>query len=155
VPRAAAWRLRLDGIALDRAGRKCYPIEFKRKRDQRRTYEERATEVAEKQYESLLAGLQAVGGQRGWRIQQIIFVGGMCGSVGEDVFNQNMKLLEVVESKWNVIRQRLARRLLEEHDKVLRSYFAQIYGGESQGVEGQGPEGKGPGREHLGLNVYA
>ena len=43
-----------------------------------------------------------------------------------------MKLLEVVESKWSVIRQKLARRLLEEHDKVLRSYFAQIYGGESQ-----------------------
>ena len=32
----------------------------------------------------------------------------------------DMKLLEVVESKWSVIRQRLARRLLpvEEHDKV-------------------------------------
>ena len=149
------WRRRLDGIALDRTGRKCYPIEFKRKRDQRRTYEEQATEVAEKQYESLLTGLQAVGKQRGWEIKQIIFVGGTCGSVGEDVFNQNMKLLEVVESKWSAIRQKLARRLLEEHDKVLRSYFAQIYGGESQVGGRQGPEGKGPGREHLGLNVYA
>ena len=66
-----------------------------------------------------------------------------------------MKLLEVVESKWSTIRQKLARRLLEEHDKVLRSYFAQIYGGESQGGGRQGPGGKGPGREHLGLNVYA
>ena len=103
----------------------------------------------------MLAGLQAVGEQRGWEIKQIVFVGGTCGSVGEDVFNQNMKLLEVVESRWSTIRQRLARRLLEEHDKVLRSYFAQIYGGESQGGGGQGPGGKGPGREHLGLNVYA
>ena len=149
------WRRRLDGIALDREGKKCYPIEFKRKRDQRRSYEEEATKVADKQYESLLMGLQAVGEQRGWKIKQIIFVGGTCGSVGEDVFNQNMKLLEVVESKWSTIRQKLARRLLEEHDKVLRSYFAQIYGGESQGGGRQGPGGKGPGREHLGLNVYA
>ena len=149
------WRRRLDGIALDEKGKKCYPIEFKRKRDQRLSYEEEATKVAERQYESLLAGLQAVGEQRGWEIKQIVFVGGTCGSVGEDVFNQNMKLLEVVESRWSTIRQRLARRLLEEHDKVLRSYFAQIYGGESQGGGGQGPGGKGPGREHLGLNVYA
>ena len=149
------WRRRLDGIALDKEGKKCYPIEFKRKRDQRLSYEEEATKVAERQYESLLTGLQAVGEQRGWEIKQIVFVGGTCGSVGEDVFNQNMKLLEVVESRWSTIRQRLARRLLEEHDKVLRSYFAQIYGGESQGGGGQGPGGKGPGREHLGLNVYA
>ena len=36
-----------------------------------------------------------------------------------------MKALGVLESKWNPIRQKIVRRLLEEQDKVLRSYFAQ------------------------------
>jgi len=36
-----------------------------------------------------------------------------------------MKALGVLESKWNQIRQKLVRLLLEEQDKVLRSYFAQ------------------------------
>jgi hypothetical protein len=40
-------------------------------------------------------------------------------------FNKNMKALGVLESKWNPIRQKLVRLLLEEQDKVLRSYFAQ------------------------------
>ena len=34
-----------------------------------------------------------------------------------------MKTLGVLESKWDPIRQKLVRRLLEEQDKVLRSYF--------------------------------
>ena len=41
-----------------------------------------------------------------------------------------MKALGVLESKWNPIRQKLVRRLLEEQDKVLRSYFAQKGGRE-------------------------
>ena len=36
-----------------------------------------------------------------------------------------MKALGAIESKWDHIRKKLARRLLEEQDKVLRSYFAQ------------------------------
>ena len=32
-----------------------------------------------------------------------------------------MKALGVLESKWDLIRQKLVRRLLEEQDKVLRS----------------------------------
>ena len=35
-----------------------------------------------------------------------------------------MKALGVLESKWNPIRQKLVRRLLEEQDKVLRSFCA-------------------------------
>ena len=54
-----------------------------------------------------------------------MFVGGACGSVHVESFNKNMKELGVLESKWNPIRQKLVRRLLEEQDKVLRSYFAQ------------------------------
>jgi len=54
-----------------------------------------------------------------------VVVGGTCGSVHVESFNKNMKAFGVLESKWDPIRQKLVRRLLEEQDKVLRSYFAQ------------------------------
>ena len=61
-----------------------------------------------------------------------------------------MKALEVLESKWNPIRQKLVRRLLEEQDKVLRSYFAQ-----KGGTRGQREEGThGKGREHVKWDMY-
>jgi hypothetical protein len=40
--------------------------------------------------------------------------GGTCGSVHVESFNKNMKALGVFESKWDPIRQKLVRRLLEE-----------------------------------------
>jgi len=70
---------------------------------------------------SLLTGLQAVGQVKGWKVQQIVFVGWTCGSVHVESFNKNMKALGVLESKWDPIRQKLVRRLLEEQDKILRS----------------------------------
>jgi hypothetical protein len=39
----------------------------------------------------------------------------------------------VLESKWDPIQKKLVRRLLEEQDKVLRSYFAQKGGTRSKG----------------------
>jgi hypothetical protein len=56
------------------------------------------------------------------------------------VFNKNMKALGVLESKWDLIRQKLVRRLLEEQDKVLRSYFAQKGG--ARGQKGKGVTAK-------------
>ena len=70
----------------------------------------------------MLTGLQAVGQVKGWKVQQLVFVGGTCGSVQVESFNKNMKALGVLESKWDLIRQKLVRRLLEEQDKVLRAY---------------------------------
>ena len=43
------------------------------------------TVVAQKQYTSLLMGLQAIGQTlQGWKVQQPVFVGGTCGSKRED-----------------------------------------------------------------------
>ena len=70
---------------------------------------ERAAAAAQDQYKSLLAGLQAVGRVNGWQAQQIVFVGGTCGSVHVESFNKNMKALGVLESKWVPIRQKLVR----------------------------------------------
>ena len=149
------WRRKLDGIALDIVGKKCYLIEFKRTRDRRHSYEERAMKVARQQYKSLLSGLQAVGQQKGWKVEQLVFVGGTCGSGNVETFNQNLKLLEVPEGKWSRLRQRMARRLLEEQDTVLRAYFAQKYD-KTPTCGGGGCNAAGPkGLAHLSRDVYA
>ena len=94
---------------------------------------ERATAVAQEQYKSLLTGLQAVGQVKGWKVQQVVFVGGTCESTHVESFNRNVKALGVLESKWDPIRKKLVRRLLEEQDNVLRSHFAQKGGTRSKG----------------------
>jgi hypothetical protein len=95
---------------------------------------------------SLLTGLQAVGQVKGLaEIQQIVFVGGTCGSIHVESFNRNMKALGVLESKWDPNRKNLVRRLLEEQDKVLRSYFTQKGGTQSKG----GDRGNCKVREHV------
>ena len=128
-------------------------VEFKRTR--RPSYEARATEAARKQHESLIGGLRPIGEQRGWEVEQLVFVGGTCGSVSVESFNQNLKLLEVPEGKWNRFRQRMARRLLEGQDTELRAYFAQKYG-KTTACGGEESRAAGSrGLDHLGLDVYA
>ena len=75
------WRRRLDGIGLDTINKELLAIEFKRTRDARSNYVEKAMAVAQEQCTSLLTGLQAVGQVKGWKVQQLVFVGGTCGSV--------------------------------------------------------------------------
>jgi hypothetical protein len=118
------WRRRRGGSGLDTAIKEFLAIEFKLTQDARNNYVESATAAAQEQYKNLLAGLQAVGQVRGWKIQQILFVGGTCGSIHVESFNRDMKAFGVLESKWDPIRKKLVRCLLEEQDKVLRSYFA-------------------------------
>jgi hypothetical protein len=144
------WRRRLDGIGLDTVNREFLAIEFKRTQDARSNYVEKAITVAQEQCTSLLTGLQAVGQVKGWKVQQLVFVGGTCGSVHVESFNKNMKSLGVLESKWDLIRQKLVRHLLEEQDKVLRAYFAQK--GEARSQRGEGIQGKG--REHVKWDMY-
>jgi hypothetical protein len=142
---------KLDGIGLDMIKKELLTIEFKRTRDARSNYVEKTIAVAQEQYTSLLTGLQEVGQVKGWKVQQLVFVGGTCGSVHVESFNENMKALGVLESKWDLVRQKPVRRLLEEQDKVLRAYFAQKGGARSQ--RGTGIQGKG--REHVKWDMYA
>jgi hypothetical protein len=82
-----------------------------------------------------MVGLQVVCQVKGWKVQQIVFVGGTCGSIHVESFNRNMKSLGVLESKWDPIHKKLVRRLLEEQDKVIQSYFAQKGGTRSKGED--------------------
>ncbi len=145
---------------MDAINKELLAIEFKRTQDARSNYVEKAIAVAQEEYTSLLTGLHAVGQIKGWKVQQLVFVGGTCGSVHVESFNKNMKSLGVVESKWDLIRQKLVRRILEEQDKVLRSYFAQKGGARSddsfylflqkQQTKGGGDSGQGSGTCQVG-----
>ena len=127
-------RRRLDGIGFDTATKEFLAIEFKRTQDARNNYVESATAVTQEQFKSLLAGLQAVGQVQGFKVQQIVFVGGTCGSIHVESFNRNMKALGVLESKWDPIRKKLVRRLLEEQTSC--------YGPTSHKREGRGARGR-------------
>jgi hypothetical protein len=56
---------------------------------------------------------EAEGENKGWTIKLTIFVGGTCGSVHTQTFNNNLKELGVVESKRNSIRKGLVHELLK------------------------------------------
>jgi hypothetical protein len=68
----------------------------------------------------------------GWKIKLIIFVGGTSGSVHAQTLNDNLKELQVIESKRNAIRKGLVYELLNAQDTVLCSYFAQRSGERSE-----------------------
>ena len=87
-------------------------------------YREEATDKATNQYASLMHGLQ---GASKWTVHRVILVGDVCGSVRTETFNKNLELLGViiVESKWNEVRRQHVFKLMEEQDRVLRSFFAQ------------------------------
>jgi hypothetical protein len=67
------------------------------------------------------------------------------------IIQQKHESLGVLESKWDPIRKKLVRRLLEEQDKVLRSYFAQKGGTRSKGEDRSNCKG----REHIQWDIYA
>ena len=148
----AIWARKLDGAAIDKEKKILYVLEFKRTTDQREEYEEGARVRAEKQYEDLVQGLLRVGRKQnqGWTAKQITFVGGTCGSVNVTSFEENLKELQVLESKWGKMRADLARKLLEEQDTVFRRYYETKWG---NGDGGAGRASAG-GREHVGRDVY-
>jgi hypothetical protein len=73
----------------------------------------------------------AEGENGGWKIKLIIFVGGTSGSNHAQTRNDNLKELQVIESKRNAIRKGLVYELLHAQGMVLCSYFAQRSGGNS------------------------
>ena len=80
-----------------------YVLEFKRTSDQRRDYRENGESRARVQHDVLIRSLEKVAGEteregERWKVKLIVFVGGACGSVHVQTFNNNLKELGVVES---------------------------------------------------------
>jgi hypothetical protein len=85
------------------------------------------------QHDVLIRSLEKVAGEteregERWKVKLIVFVGGACGSVHVQTFNNNLKELGVVESKRAAIRKGLVHELLYTQDTVLCSYFLQREG---------------------------
>ena len=140
-------------MVLDKEAKVCYVLEFKRVLERRWGDQEKGRQRASQQHGNLVRGLSKALEGSAWRVTLIVFVGGMCGSVEEKAFNANMELLAgVIESERNTIRKRHVWKLLEEQDRVLRSYYAQREGFDrgSQGTQRQTELG----REHVGHGVY-
>jgi hypothetical protein len=100
-------RRRLDGVGVDTVTKEFLAIELKKKQDVRSNYVEKATAAAQEQYKSLLMGIQTVCLVKVRKVQQVVFVGGTCGSVHVESFNSNMKTLGFLETKWDPIRRKL------------------------------------------------
>ena len=131
-------RRRPDSIAVEWSNKVIYILEFKRTSDQRQDYRERGEARAWAQHDVLVKSLEKVAGEAvgengGWKIKLIVFVGGTCGSVHAQTFNNNLMELGVVESKRNTVRKGLVPELLNAQDTVLCSYFAQRSGEQSEG----------------------
>ena len=146
------WDKRPDGMVLDKENKVCYVMEFKRAFERYGGAQEKTRQKAERQHDNLVRGLNKALERGEWRAALVIFVGGMCGSAEENVFNANMELLGVIESERNAIRKRHVWKLLEEQDRVLRSYYAQRDGFDKGGQGTQGQTGLG--REHVGHGIY-
>jgi len=102
-------RRRPDSVVVDWTNKILFVLEFKRTSDQRRDYRELGEPRARAQYNILIRSLEKVAGEAegengGWQIKLIIFVGGTSGSVNVQIFNDNLKEPQVLESKRNAIR---------------------------------------------------
>jgi hypothetical protein len=132
---------RPDSMAIDWNNKMVYVLEFKRTSDQRKDYREKGEARARAQHDVLIRSLEKVAGEtesedERWKVKLIVFVGGTCGSVHVQSFNDNLKELGVIESKRGAIRKGLVHELLYAQDTVLCSYFAQREGA-TNGDEGQ------------------
>jgi hypothetical protein len=126
-------RRRPDSVVVDWTNKILLVLEFKRTSDQRRDYRERGESRARAQHDILIRSLEKVAGDAegengGWKIKLIIFVGGTNRSVNVQIFNDNLKELQVLESKRNAIRKGLVYELLNAQVTVPCSYFAQRSG---------------------------
>ena len=101
-----------------------FVLEFKRTSDQRPDYREQGESRAMAQHDLLTRSLEKVAGdaegENGeWKIKLIMFVGATSGSLQVQTLNDNLKELQVIESKGNAIRKGLVCELLTAKDTVL------------------------------------
>ena len=125
-----------DGVAIDMKKKIFTIIEYKRRSETWPDYRERGEETAREQYATVRAALQTAGEANGWTVKQVNFIMGT-RSIEVSSWDKGMQELGVSKDIADRLRSKHMRRLLEEHEYVLQSYWAQRFG------EGQGGERKG------------
>ena len=120
-------RRRLDGVVIDQDEKKITIIEVKRTSDRKEDYWERADMRATEQYAALEQGLTECLEGTGWGLQRVNIVVGT-KSVNVEKWNDAMAKLAMPKATWDGVRGRMMRVLLEEHDTILKSFWAQKLG---------------------------
>ena len=120
-------RKRIDGVAVDRRKKRIFLLEFKRTSDATDDYRYLTEKRATAQYESITSGLQLAATQNGWEVTQLNFVAGN-RSVNVEKWEENFKKLKIPKACWKQIRRRLVMTLLQEHENLFQSYWANRYG---------------------------
>ena len=120
---------RFDGVVIDRRNKvhRLLILEFKRRSDTRAEYWQEGMQEAKEQYEDLCRGIMACV-RDGWECCFVPIVAGT-KSMKEEAWNEAMEKFGVAKVRWSGGRARLMRVLLEEHEKVLGSFWAQVLGG--------------------------
>ena len=92
--------------------------------------------IDREQYETVREALQIAGNANGWTVKQVNFIMGT-RLIEVSSWDKGMQELGISKDIADRLRSKHMRRLLEEHEYVLQSYWAQRFG------EGQGSERKG------------
>ena len=123
---------RFDGVVIDRRNKvhRLLILEFKRRTDTREEYWQEGMREAQEQYEDLCRGIMKCM-RDGWECCFVPIVAGT-KSMKEEAWNEAMEKFGVAKIKWSGGRARLMRVLLEEHEKILSSFWAQVLGSERE-----------------------
>lgn len=121
-----------DGVAIDAQSKpkRLLIVEVKRMADTMADYWQRGVDVAEKQYADLCEGIKRSLPSE-WECRFVpVILGTM--SISEKTFGEAMGQLGITKVAGKALRQALMNILLEEQDKLLRSFNAQM--GENGGA---------------------
>ena len=138
------WGRRLDGVAINKALKIGYILEFKRSTGRDEGFLEVEDAEVNKQHKSLIGALKAAAPE--WEFQQINFVVGNRVSVVESDLYTKLKKLDIQEGKKDKLFADHVTQVCEAHNRVIVSSLQQVQGGTRPTTEGS--------RENIGHSVH-
>ena len=120
---------RFDGVIINAPNREVIILEVKRTSDRRPDYWIEGRQRAQRQYGDLVQALGAMLCTQGWTLKFVPVVVGT-KSINTAEWNKAMKDLRVPEGQRDKARQKCMQILLDAHDLIIRSYWAQKHGEE-------------------------
>ena len=126
---AALSRRRFDGVIINASQQEVIILEVKRTSDRSSDYCREGRRRAHEQYGDLIQALGDILRPKGWTLKFVpIVVGTKSINIAE--WNKGMKDLRVPEGQRDKARQQCMQILLDAHDLIIRSYWAQKHGEE-------------------------